>query len=411
MFSKMECKTFFKYFFLVILLYLYLNNPVFSVVGIGSIKFFYLLIPFTFIGKKFSSVIRLFRREKMLFIALVVFSLIRTVLGGDIMVVYTHITFFIENFLVAISLVVLISDLGFTNEQLNKSCMIVGCVGAIISMMCILNESICDYVRYQLMDTAKDSLLYTVTYRGFGLSDSLSYGYGIIQACLFVMCVYYLKQNKWAFLFYIPLLASIMLNARTGIVVFAACIVYMLICSRKFSVLLSVVIGVSSLIYLAPILLPYLGLSEDTLRWLLEFQEEMEGVADSGSIRGSGTADALLGRMVVLPSDFFEWIIGRGYIIFLTKGPNSDVGFFQQLNYGGLSYVTILSLLFIAFYKRMKQYRIDVFFIGFFFITFLIANLKGNYIFECGAFRFMLLLYFFYIYSAHRNIYGRFKTC
>lgn len=390
-----------KFLFFICVLYAYIHNPVLSLTKIGSIKLLYLLIPLSFFLYyiRFKKTVRIFKKETGLFLSFFIFSVFRVCIGGDRINIYTNFLFFIEAFLLPISILVLFINTNNNGNKLEyefwKILLCIGCVASTITVVCVLNPTIGDYVRYELMYTEKDSALYLYTFRGFGFSDSLTYSYGVIQGIMLVFGIRFFSEHKWVSVFYIFLLISIILNARTGLVIVFVGICCYLISYRRFSAVLTV--GVLLYIFAAALPIMLSNFDSSTVQWLAEFMREVNGVTSSRSITGSDTANTLINEMAVWPDDIYEWILGKGFIIYRTTEKNSDVGYFQQLNYGGLIYIFLIIRLLSFMYSRLKKYSVELFIILFFFAVFLVANLKGNYIFDSGAFRLMVLVYMFYI--------------
>lgn len=137
-----------------------------------------------------------------------------------------------------------------------------------------------------------------------------------------------------------------------------------------------------------------LGLNRGSEDFIESFAEEIEKVSSTGDFKDT-TLGALF-RMMILPDNFVDWIIGRGYYAFGVQGAkNTDVGFALQLNYGGLLYVIPLYYLIIRFTKKLFKLglvKLAVLFI----MTFFIANFKGPYLPESGMFRLLVLISIYY---------------
>ena len=139
--------------------------------------------------------------------------------------------------------------------------------------------------------------------------------------------------------------------------------------------------------------------NEETRAWVSDFLLQMEAIKEYG-IEGSREADVLFGQMFVFPETLSQWVFGRGFNLFRNEmGVDaSDVGFIQQLNYGGVFFVLII-LLFVGYaFIRLIKSNNKLF--GFFFlVVFLILNIKCSYVFNSGAFRIMMFLYYIFIFD------------
>ena len=124
--------------------------------------------------------------------------------------------------------------------------------------------------------------------------------------------------------------------------------------------------------FLADIVL-LLGLEEKSVLFIVEFLDEIVGTYDNGSISNS-TAGTLLGDMWIMPSSIIDWIIGSG--IYLFSIHKSDVGWINQLNFGGIIYLALIIVLFYIMLRRLVRIGYKAFAI-YLFIAFVIINTKG----------------------------------
>jgi len=322
-------------------------------------------------------------------------------MGGDAVILYTHLVFIIEIFFIPLFLVRLAVKAGINDSKIFfRLLLVIGSFAAVITVASFIVPSIGSFVRYELMYTTSDSLLYTDNYRGFGLAIGLSFSYGIIQGVIIAVGTFHIKDNKWFILLYPLVLVSILLNARTGLIVALIGILIYLLMNDKIKSLFSVTIVILFAFMVIDYGLSTLSVSRETLTWIEEFFNQLISVRREKSLYATYTLDSLFGRMWVWPVGLDEWIFGKGIIIVARNNAvNSDIGYIQQLNYGGLGYVFILAIFLINVIKRMIKNNIDITFVLFFIGVFIIANFKGNYLINNGAFRFMMYIYYFIIYN------------
>ena len=396
---------FFKYIFVLIVIYLYVHNPLFAVVGgMGSIKFLYLLVIYVSIfSNTFFRILRLFKKEILLFFVIFLYTIFRSLLGGDFTICYTYLIFFIEVTIVPLSILVLLYNCGVDNDDsLIRILLVLGAVGGIISTVSMAIPSVNDYIRYSLTVLQDDTLDFWL-YRGFGLSDSLTGFYGFTQGIILALGVIFLKDNKW-FVFVIPFVfLSILFNARTGIIIFAFILLTYLLINRSVRTAFYLAIGAVVLFLGYQFAMEEGIISNESISFAQEFFQEAADVYQSRDMSSSGTFFTLFGRMMVWPDNFMDWIIGRGYSIFGLHVNNSDIGFIIHLNYGGLMFSVLLLILMLSLTKRMFKYEVPLFFILAFWIVYLIANFKANYLNNTGTFRFMMLMYYMFIYNRINN--------
>ena len=267
--------------------------------------------------------------------------------------------------------------------------------------MCIINPSIASYFRESV--SVGNDYLDTHLYRGFGLSYSLTYAYGITLGIILVAGFNYFSNNKW-FVFAAPfILISIILNARTGVVVAALGLLCAILVRRKVSSFLITPLLLIVLLYAFTRLVSSANLSEGSMVFMEDFVDAIGGYI-SGEDAG---AISVLRSQWRMPDNVEDWLVGQGIDIYKLGGNmHSDIGFFIQLNYGGLFYLGLLLLLVAIvarFFFENKEY-----FWGYFFIaTFLIANYKGQFLLTSGCFRLFIMIMTFYIYKQIVQVQGK----
>ncbi len=143
-----------------------------------------------------------------------------------------------------------------------------------------------------------------------------------------------------------------------------------------------------------------IGISDELTGSLSRFGDSLYAIYDEGGIdEDSGAVYELLVDMWILPDTLNEWIFGRGYSLFAKTevlGYQSDVGFINNLAYGGLVYSIIMySFLFIML-KRLWKLNEKRFFY-FLIILFLIINIKTWFFPNVGTTRMIVLIYYFYV--------------
>lgn len=382
---------------LVLIVYAFIHNPILTITGgIGIIKFLY-PIAFVFFLLNTHACTKLFQKYSREFISLFLilfFSLFRGLVGGDFVLAYSHLILLIECFILPCVFAVYWISKGRTTQDLIKLLLLVSAIASLISTLCVVIPSFGTFVRFELQVTPQDSYLADALFRGFGISEELTSGYGYIQAICFVFGLRYINESKWYVLFMPMVILSIILSARTGIIIVALGIILHFFTLKKPGMALSSILVFSILIVFAISFFNWLDLSEDSLNYIQGFFDETTEIGESRDLTASTTTNALFNDMIILPRDFGEWIIGRGYSIFYAKTDNSDVGYIIQLNYGGLIYVLLWFIFLFKLFSNMKRKCFDKFMPLFLFISILILNLKGNTLSNGSVMRFVMLIYF-----------------
>ena len=403
---------FVRVFILVIILYIYAHAPIILSFGIlgrmeyqSSIVLLYIISILFFLSNfgKCSIFFRKVHKELVIFAVICSYVFLRTLFGGDSQQLIDYTKTFLELFLIPAFIIYYIKKSGLNNElDFIRLFLYLGCVGGIISSLCVAFPVIGSYVRDNLLLNMEETVL-AKDYRGFGLSSGLTYAYGIIQGVIIALGLAFSKYNKW-FFFFIPfMLISIILNARTGMLV-AFCGIILLMLETKKSI--GNIFVVSSLILAIFLgwenLLAYIGVDEGSMEFIDSFFDEVNIVTSEGVMSGV-TTSTLFGDMLIFPSSLSEWIVGRGYYIFGRVGEkNSDIGFILQLNYGGLLY--IIPLYYFIFKISLRLYRLGLLKIAVLFVlTFFIANTKGPYLPNTGMFRLLILISFYYFVNIEKK--------
>jgi len=385
--------------FLVTLLYVYFHSPIYNnSVFTFRYLFIFALLYVVLNANAFLQYLRLFRKELTFVIVLILICAIRAAFGGVTTVLVMWVRSIFEFFIIPFAIIQIMNK-NIIGElyDIRRLLLIVGCVGTVITLACVTLPPVNLYVKSMWTVVEEDSYLATLTYRCFGISDNLTYSYGIIQGIILLIGLIYMKDYKWVIPF-LPFMAiSILLNARTGFVVtMMGYIIYLLLGKKKlgsiFKSVLLVALG-------AMIVVSFLNarIDEEGIAWILDLFTEFGNVS-SGNVDET-TLGALTGKMAVWPQNAEQWLIGRGYVMYhQDSGVNTDVGFFQQLNYGGILYILPLYCFVYYMFKQLKKYNqkpVDWIFVA----IFVISNLKGNFIPYSGGFRLLFLYYSFLLFS------------
>lgn len=360
---------------LFLILYIYINNPFFNFWGGYSSHI--ILLPL--IGFYIFSECRvlLFRNHKLVmgYSLILIYVLLRTLFGGDDSILILFLQQFVSNILYAVVLLYLFKK---TRLDIRLFIYYVGIASVISTIACLIIPSFGEYVRNVLLhipDEATSSYLEKNIFRGFGIANGLTFDYGLILGIIYSYCLYLGFDKKWHFLILLPfLLISILVNARTGFLVFlVSTIIYYLHYNngnlKKLWVELVLVIIIGSFIIGS--------LNEDTKQFVSVFFDELLFQNE-----GKSTFDALIGRMIVLPTSLCEWFFGSGHSIF-GSDTSSDIGFILQLNYGGILFVFILLFVYIIMLKMFHSKYLVLFSI----FLLIIANFKGNFLFNSACYR------------------------
>ena len=286
------------------------------------------------------------------------------------------------------------NDFG-TESQIVRALLIVSCIGAFFSVMCIINPEFNQYVKYSLIKYDEDNFLFDLDYRGFGIASGLTSTYGYVMGFIGALGVFYIKENRW-YLFALPFVfISVLLNARTGIIVMLMGIVLSFLRGRNFIGTAAVAVAAVLFASYFDTFLAMLNVNDEAIKWVMDFQEQAEEAASSGNIRDARQANMLLGEMWVLPDDLLQWITGRGYYLFRNEHGvrASDVGWINELAYGGLIYLIPLLLLFYWIYRNVRHSK-SLWYGLFFLMTIIVVNTKSTIFPSSVMFYTLMMMYF-----------------
>lgn len=417
----MKLKLFMKYSFLVLLIYIYLFDPFYFPIGFGSKQFsivlLYIVAFFYSVIKrgKYKQFTKVFKTDLGFLLVIFVLSLLITLNGGSFSLFGNQIKMYFANFLVPILIINYAFWIGINDEdQFMRLLLVVGTVASIGTMICLLSPSIGNTYKLSVINLEQGSFL-TDGFRGFGFSTRLTSDYGFIEGAMLALGVYYGKKNKWFYLFFLFAFFAVIFNARTGIIVAAIGIVFALLLQTR-KIIYTLMVGILVVLFVAniePLMYSFMdavGFDAKAMNWISEFFADLTTIVESKDVMSTGIGETLFSDMVLWPESVEHWLFGSGQSIFYegfhSKG-HSDLGFFIQLNYGGIFFFTILMAYMLHIFRRL--WKCGYKYMALFYIcSFIVLNIKANFALrQGGILGFYLLIYYFLVYvkSKPRNLY------
>ena len=365
----------------VLLLYIYVFNPFFNFWGGYSAHIILLPLLIFLLKHEPKSVLIYDKKIVATYIYILLFVMIRTLLGGDMSLIRIFVSQFISNILYT---AVLGSLAVKCKIDIRDTVVKIGIIAVFFSILCLIIPSFGMYVRTSLIsfgDEYTRNYMENNLFRGFGIASGLTYDYGLILATIYSYCLFWGKTNNLWFVFFVPfLILSIFVNARTGVIVLAiSTMLYFL--TKKYG---GRFLAKEILIIMIAVTLFYSLIDEGT-KWFIEsFFDEISDLTRSGESR---TSSALAENLKVLPNNILEWIWGKGELVLYE---DVDVGLILQLNFGGLLFLLLLiTQCYVLIHKVNDNYlKYSIIFL------IIIADFKGNFFFNSGSFRmitFMIL--------------------
>lgn len=398
-----------RYILLLVILFYLLYVPVLYTI---SPYVFLCLVAIIIVGINISSFrkyVHLFHKEFLLACLLFLFVIFRTAFGGQVVFIRTHFFFLVFKFILPFCCLALFVKSGAENKKsFYNTLLTIGTISSLITCACILSPDINNFVKYTLQPQNEDNdKIVDLFYRGFGISGDLLFSIGITQAFILSFGFLHLKEHKW-FIFCIPFfLMAILFNVRTGMIVVAISLSLVFLWGRFSSKVGFLVLG--ALIFLVARAVLYEVVDTQTLEWGLSFFDEFGNLFASKSVSDSGTMNTLREMAQVRPDGIGEWIFGTGKSQIHAAHHNADIGYINQLMYGGLSYLTILYYLVFRVFKRLYKSGNKLLSL-IIFLSVIVVNYKGD-IFLADCFTVVMLVSIYEIIVSEKglsNIYSNY---
>lgn len=292
-------------------------------------------------------------------------------------------------------LVSLVEDLG-----------LVAIFQGIIAFVSFLVPSVHSFFVQQLLSTGYSKVIVSLAgHRLYGFADNLTYSTPALQAIIAILMIYHAKHIKKSYLLGLPfILFSAFMNARTSLVIFAVGVMLLLLLHTK-NIFLSIfnwmVLIVSTVIFLTSEALRYTG-KNVTVRWVVTgISEIILWLSGRGT---TGYFDYITNaNKYVLPSSNMALFFGYGRRI--MQGNNiwqvkSDVGFINDIWYGGYNYLVWTTLFWVvillALHKCLSHFNLEkkAFIPLYFLVVIVLMDFKGI-IFSFNAIFNLILIVFF----------------
>ncbi len=389
----------FRKFLYILFLYFFLFSPP---VAIGSIRLYlvWLIWPLALYSaiknrNSFGRYIRTFRPIFLILVYLLIFSLLRELASGQLLTFRSHAFSIMLLIFVPFYLITYGEKFCADVNDYVKYILVAEVVAVGISMLCFIEPSVDNFVRFSVIEYREGELGYENFSRGFGFGASLTSLYSFVIAMIVALGLFF-KGHGW-FYWTIPFSFLVcLINARTGVfIIFVAILLYFLFSGRMVASLFTAVLGALTWIYIERIL-GLLGASEATIRWIMSFENQVD-MMSSGDV-GETTVGFLWNKMLILPKDMQWLLIGNGYSLFGGQMTEygwlaSDIGFVNQLSFGGLFYAIPMYYMVYKVCKVLflhKQKLLSIFIM----LAFLIINFKGKFLVDTNTFALSLLMYY-----------------
>jgi hypothetical protein len=338
---------------------------------------------------------------------IVTYSFIRDIKKGNFDIFSSNLTLFLDLYFLPILLLYFFYKLSLKKDLL-IDVVLVGIVACFFTFLSIVNFDVGSYFRNELLRSSEFTDM--ISFRTFGLSEALTFTYGITQGIILSLMLLYSNKFKYYLILAPFFLIAVMFNARIGFTPIIIGVILYLIFDFNLKFVFKIFAFTITLI----LIITNITFQPDqvkTIEWGLDFFIQMNDVFTGSSNSNSNTFDALFGYMLVFPETLFEWIFGSGiYIFTIQTGPTSDVGYVLQLYYGGIIYLILLFLIVFWMLGIIKSYKNHsksaYLFSSVIVVTTIIVNVKGDIFSTNGYLRLciLLIMYFYYQIKIKGNI-------
>lgn len=395
----------------VIMLYCVLFYPPIVIAGFRLYGYQIVrLVAFVYILSNLSSFQRFctnFSKEVQIILLVILYSILRFAIGGETEMMLRNIIGLFTLLILPYFFIDYGRKIGvYSVEGLSKYLLWATTIAVGISIACFLVPSVDVFFRERVIQYGQLGYKESLEQRGFGWGLYMNSSYSFIIAMMIGIAMFYGKQLKW-FSFVIPLaFIACLINARTGVLIGAMSLMSFLFFSgKKIYSMLVLIFGLLVYNNLYQIIEFVGGANDLTYRWLMEGYQE--GVDYASGKFQYGTM-GILSDQIFFPDNFGGWLFGEGFSLFDKNAlhVHSDIGFINQLFYGGLFYCFILYYFVVRMCSRLSKYGhkgISLFI----FLTFLIVNFKGDFVFNTPELGLTIMLYYIIMLYEKYNVKNR----
>ena len=285
--------------------------------------------------------------------------------------------------------------------------LLTGYIQAILAVASFFIEPLKIWFNRRLAMYGYASIDILVQHRNYGFAGTLTFATPVIQSILSLIAIYQgITKSKKYFFGAILLFFSAVINARTSLIVLGVGIIFLFIRSqlslkKKVSMLGCFIIFCLFASLFFPVLLEY---APATFRWIEDGIKEIEMLL--GGNTENGTFSILLDPEWYKVPGGVQFVFGTGHTVITGyDGYNSDVGYINDIWFGGIFYILIKYVFIYALLVYIaKKGKEDLFrYIGILFMVLLpILNIKGQ-AFAMSGFINMIFILFFICISLHVN--------
>ncbi len=380
-----------------VVLYLFLYNPLLKP-GIGFGTFFILFsCAYTILKFEiFKTYIKLYRFEfGISLFALVYVFIICTYSGEEIQSIVRSLFLWIMfSTVVPFSFVEAFFS-KFKNVAFWEIIIEVGFVAAVISCLALFYPPFNEFLKYIQVDVNLDSSVASfeeqLGFRSFGFAHLLVSSYGFTQGIMASLCLIFVDQRHKRYAFYfMPMVISVIINARTGLVPIALTLSYVVLSTFLRLKLVKLVKYLFEGVLAVLLLFQILKSFPDVIDFVQDFMDQLYSMFIE-----EGFEDTAYSRMMFYPETTTGLIFGEGHVAYSDTMEGSDIEYVNQIFLGGLIFAGALLLYEIKIYFKIMKMSKEKVLPTIFFLSILVFCFKGASFYDKAAFAHIWMLYFF----------------
>ncbi|MDF3125760.1 hypothetical protein [Rheinheimera sp. 1928-s] len=394
---------YFPKLFFFIFLYVYIFQP--PVVNKLFYAAFGFMIFLLFFVSKMNYSFLYFRRLKYeitLGLLLVFFSGLRDFFSGEIVYSDRFVIWFLQSLIFPVYVIYIFEKhikkkICSSTDLLNFIYYVVAFAGFVTCLLILIPAFDRFYETIQVDDYYERYKSFEFRYRAYGISENLTFTYGYLLGLFAALALLKLKESYLHIFIFSMLLVGVAFNARIGFFPVIFMLIYLATIGFRLKnlVLFSIFIFV-----LFSFLFRSVESPEELFYWPLMFFYELIGFFTSGD---GGTASTLLNDFIIIPSDVWQVLFGKGISLFGLESGSSDVGYILLLNYAGVFFAFLVVVFFTVCSVRLYfTLGLRNWYFWFFTFSIFFLNTKGFLLAATPGARLLFLLYCYFIFTTLR---------
>ena len=382
---------------LIIVLYLYIYNPIprWPGFGFGIILMLFGLVYLILNFRTSRKYLHYYRTELILSLLMIPYVLVICLANGeeDLQVVSELITWVIMSTCVPIFLirVLLVRCKGLVFWD---AILFVGFIASLISCIALFVPGVNMFLREIQLEITGGQSEEQMAFRFFGLAINLSSAYGYMQGLMASLCLLRLDKNHKRYaLYFLTMIISVIINARTGLVPIFLTVLYLVVnAAIKFKVgqLIKLSIAAAFAFISASFIIRQLP---DVSDFVMDFFDQLSimFLEDDNGLENSAYV-----TMLKFPETATGLIFGEGRSLYGAGAwISSDIGYVNQIFLGGIIFAGSLIIYEIVLYGQIIKMSKEKVFATIFFLSILAFNYKGVNFYAGGAYIKVWILYYF----------------